>query len=305
MKKRLRYRLEAAALWIVFLTSSRLSPERASAIGGWIGRTVGPRLGGSRKALANIRNALPDLSETECRKAVREMWDNLGRVMMEYPHLRTIARDRTVIADRENIERARDDGKCGVIISAHLANWEIAGPVSYIHFGLELDLVYRPPNNPFADRLLARCRAVSPHLRTMPKSAQGARDIIRNLKEGRHVGILIDQKYNEGIPAMFFGVPAMTSPAFGLLAQRFKCPMVLARIERLPRCHFRIETVEIACFDEKGAPRPPEDIVAETHRHLEGWIRARPGQWLWLHRRWSSKAVALYQERHDKLHASL
>ena len=39
--------------------------------------------------------------------------------------------------------------------------------------------------------------------------------------------------------------------------------------------------------------RPVED-KGELNRILEGWIRAKPEDWLWLHRRWPEAA---YRER--------
>jgi KDO2-lipid IV(A) lauroyltransferase len=128
----------------------------------------------------------------------------------------------------------------------------------------------------------------------MPKSKAGTRDIVKSMIEKRHVGILIDQKYNEGVPALFFGRPAMTALNYIQMAQKFKCPMVMARIERTSGAHFRISAVDIPCFDAAGAPLPPMDVLNETHRHLERWIRERPGQWLWLHKRWSEQAARNY-----------
>ena len=174
--------------------------------------------------------------------------------MAEYPHLETIARDRTTVEGLDLFHRIRDDGKPAIIIAAHLANWEVAGPVALLQGGFGTRSGLPRPNNPWADTLLKKARTLRPSLRSMPKSKTGARDIMRSLKENRHVGILIDQKYNEGIPALFFNRPAMTSPAFVQLAQKFNCPLVMARLERLPEAHFRVSAVEIPTFDAAGQP---------------------------------------------------
>jgi KDO2-lipid IV(A) lauroyltransferase len=289
--RKIKHIVEYIVLKTFFSVSTALGVEKASALGGWIGRLVGPRLAASRKALANVKAALPDLNDEQYRKIITDMWDNLGRVMAEYPHLAEIARSRTEVVTLERVRQIGTDGQPGIVIAGHLANWEVAGPTAYVQGGFELDLVYRAPNNPYADDLLKKLRQIAPELRAMPKSQAGARDIMRSLKDGRHIGILIDQKYNEGIPALFFGRPAMTSPAFVQLAQRFKCPLVMARLERLnDGPNFRITTVDIPCTDAAGQNLPVETVVAAAHKHLEDWILERPGQWLWLHRRWSERA---------------
>ncbi len=286
--KKARYLLEAAILWAFFALCRLLPVTWASALGGWIGRSIGPRLAASRKALTNMRQAMPDKDETERRMILREMWDNLGRVMAEYPHLEHIAREKTTVRDLNLFHRLRDDSQPALITAAHLANWEVAGPVALVQGGFELDLVYRAPNNPWTDRLLKKARTVRANQQDLPKSRAGARQIVQSLKDGRHVGILIDQKYNEGIAVPFFGRPAMTSPAAVQLAQKFRCPLVLTRLVRTKGPAFEVSAVEIPYTDSSGASLPPEAVLAEMHRHLEDWIRECPGQWLWLHRRWPS-----------------
>lgn len=295
--KKMKYLLEYAVLKLFFSISKLIGVDKASSLGGWIGRSIGPHLAASRKARANLKAAMPDLDDVQCKTVIAGMWDNLGRVMAEYPHLAEIARDRTELVTLDRVRQIGTDGQPGIVIAGHLANWEVAGPTAYIQGGFELDLVYRAPNNPYSDGLLKKARQIAPELRAMPKSQSGARDIMRSLKEGRHIGILIDQKYNEGIPALFFGRPAMTSPAFVQLAQKFKCPLVMARLERLnDGPNFRITTVDIPCTDAFGQNLPVETVIATAHKHLEDWIRDRPGQWLWLHRRWSERAELKYIE---------
>jgi KDO2-lipid IV(A) lauroyltransferase len=293
--KTLRYAGEAALLTLLLGLCGLLPVDAASAMGGWLGRTVGPRLAASRKALDNLKHAMPELDEPARSQVIRDMWDNLGRVMTEYPHLEKIARTRTTVTNMELFDRVRDDGKPAIFIAAHLANWEVLGPTASIQCGFPLDVVYRAPNNPWSDRLLKKMRAIGKDVRSAPKSRAGARTLLKSLQDNRHVGILFDQKYNEGVPAPFFGRPAMTSAAFIHFVQKFDCPLVMIHLERLGGAHFRATALELPYKDGNGKLLPTQEVLAAAHGILENWILARPGQWLWLHRRWSERAEREYR----------
>src|SRR5690242_2935828 len=61
--------------------------EVASKFGGWLARTVGPKIPVTRRARRNMARALPELDDAAREKAIAEMWENLGRTFAEYPHL--------------------------------------------------------------------------------------------------------------------------------------------------------------------------------------------------------------------------
>lgn len=84
-------RLEAWSAAPLFAVFEALSLDRASALGGALARRVGPFLGVSKLARRNLSRAFPELSEAEIERIVTGMWDNLGRVAAEYPHLRKSA----------------------------------------------------------------------------------------------------------------------------------------------------------------------------------------------------------------------
>jgi len=168
------------------------------------------------------------------------------------------------------------------MISGHLANWEIAAAAMLARFGKPLDLTYRAPNNPYVDRMLVKIRSLNGKIRSHAKSREGGQEIVRAMREGRYIAMLIDQKYNEGLSVPFFGRPAMTNPAFIHLGRKFGYPLIPARIERTNGAHFKITIQGPLTVSE----RPDEDVIAQAHALLEEWIGARPGQWLWLHRRW-------------------
>jgi len=279
--KNLRYLIEGVLVNLLIGLFRFLPLDVASGIGGFIGRSIGPLLAVNRKALRNIRLSLPGKSDKEYRKIIRDMWDNLGRVFAEYPHLEKIAKTRMISEGEENLSQIIHSNIPCILFTGHLANWETAAAYAY-KIGINLDLVFRAPNNPYVDKILQRCRSMDGKLITYPKSSKGMRDIFSALKSGRRVGILIDQKYNQGLPMPFFGRIAMTSPAFAQLAQRFDCPLHPARIERLKGAHFKI--MIYPAMNTKD--RTVEELITESHIMLEKWITERPGQWLWLHRRW-------------------
>ena len=161
------HRLQAIGAEIGFRLIRCLPMDAASAIGGWLGRTIGPRIGKSRIARKNIEQALPDLTPSEVETTIIAMWDNLGRNVFEYPHLPEICADgpdpRLMIEGREHLETLRDDGLPGLFVSAHIGNWE-TGSLAAADVGLPLHLFYRAPNNPMMERLFARRQATKGEL---------------------------------------------------------------------------------------------------------------------------------------------
>jgi KDO2-lipid IV(A) lauroyltransferase len=75
----------------------------------------------------------------------------------------------------------------------------------------QLPKIYRALNNPLMDRIIARFRGDSGEF--IPKGAIAARRAIAALHRGTHLGLLADQKMNDGIPVPFFGRLTMTAPA--------------------------------------------------------------------------------------------
>ena len=145
--------------------------------------------------------------------------------------------------------------------------------------------IYRAGNNPLLDRMITRFRGDEGEL--IPKGRVAARRAIAALRRGTHLTLLADQKMNDGIPVPCFGHPAMTAPALAVLALRVDCDVLPARVERLDGAHFRLAVFPPLPVTRSG------DFHADTaalmtgvNATLEEWIRDRPEQWLWVHRRW-------------------
>ena len=282
------YRVEAWGAALLLGLLGWLPLDTASAIGGALARLVGPWLGVSNRARRNLRAALPALAAPQIEAILRGMWDNLGRVAAEYPHLRHIrvfeTDGRVETRGLEHLDQALAAGRRVILFGGHLGNWEIAA-LAAGQYGLDIAQIYRAANNPLIDRLIARLRGESGEL--IPKGAIASRRAVAALRRGGHVSLLADQKLNEGIAVPFFGRPAMTAPALALLALRFDCAVLPARVERLHEAHFRL-TLDPPLDLPRTGDRDADvaALMTMVNETLEGWIRERPEQWFWVHSRW-------------------
>jgi tetraacyldisaccharide 4'-kinase len=282
--------VEAALFFTLMGFFRLLGLERASALGGWLGRTIGPRVKPANRARQNLKLAMPELSEEQRERVVVQMFDNLGRLMGEYPHLdkftATGPNAHIEVIGGEIIKRVKAEGHGVVAISGHFANWELIPLAAHLN-GINGAGIYRAPNNPFMDDWLVKERIAHTFPSQIPKGPEGGRLIIKAVKAGMDVAMLIDQKMNEGIAVPFFGYPAMTAPAAATLSIRYNMPIIPLRLERVEGTKFRLyvdEPPEIPRTGDLNADI--ETLCIWLNDYLERAIRKNPGQWLWLHQRW-------------------
>lgn len=288
--KKIRYFFEGILLWVLFGFFKLCSVRVASNIGGYIGRTIGPRLAASRKARKHIRLAMPKTTQQKEDQIITGMWDNLGRVIAEYPHLEDIGEHHTTINNLERLKPYLDNEDQAIIfIGAHLSNWEVNSMATLKQLNHPIDLTYRAPNNPWAAYLLNKARTLNGRLTAYPKSRESGRFIMKAIKDKKTLGILIDQKYNPGLEVNFFSQPAMTNPIFVSLAQKYKCALIPVRNQRVNGHHFNLTPYPpLKLFNADGSARPVIDVIKEAHSLLEAWIADEPEQWIWLHKRWKN-----------------
>jgi len=287
----LRHAVEGLLMAIVLGFLWLLPAGVASNIGGWVGRHIGSPLKINRRAMRHLELAFPDMPEDERKRIVAGMWDNLGRVVAEYPHLGAIAALDSGLVEVINGQRLVKEQKTGrpfILFSAHIANFELP-PVSAHAHGVNLTIMARRVNNPFIHHLLMYFRQRATRKDSViPKGIAGGRLAVKLLDRGLNLGLLIDQRASRGIPLPLFGKPARTTLALAKLAIDYDIPAFPARLERLGGARFRL-TVEDPLkrrpdLGDKDAEA--EAMMREVNQILERWISERPADWLWLHRRW-------------------
>ncbi len=285
--------LEALPVFILLGIARLLPVDRASALGGWMVRKVGPRIAGlRRRSERGLAIAFPDMPESERQEVTTRMLDNFGRLLFEYPHLPKITE-----ADSGRIEVVREEiifdlvarKQPAILIGAHLGNFEIV-PRYVASRGHRLNIFARGPNNAILDHALKRWRGAA---QMFDRGFSSGMQAAHALRQGQYVAQLIDQRYDSGLAVSFFGQDAKTNPAMARTALHLKLPIVPCRTQRLEGARFRVtveEPLELPDSGDRDA-----DVLALTQAmtaQVEAWVRDDPGQWFWLHRRWPK---ALYR----------
>jgi KDO2-lipid IV(A) lauroyltransferase len=275
-----------------------LDPVRASNLGAAVARWLGPPLPVSGVAERNLTLALPSLGAEARREIVRVMWESLGRTVAELPHLAALTNSSSgpgwEVAGIDILREQAARGGPAIFFSGHIANWEMLPPI-LARLGIPMASFYRALSNSSVDRDVngLRRQAVGVDVPMFPKGAVGARGALAHLSRGGYLGMLVDQKMNDGIPVEFFGRTAMTAPALGALALRFRCPVIPGRIRRIGPARLRLEVEPpLALPDSGDRQKDVATVMRMVDATLERWITDDPGSWLWLHRRWPKTEIA-------------
>ncbi|MGY6555524.1 MAG: lysophospholipid acyltransferase family protein [Wenzhouxiangella sp.] len=249
----------------------------------------------------NLALAFPELSRAERQALHRRHLIELTRLALESGAVWRWSAQRLRhhlrhLSGWDQVENARRSGQGVLLLGGHFGNWELSslavsllGPFS----GL-----YKPPRQVAVDQAVTRSRARF-GARLIPAGSPAMRHMLRELKAGGTVGLLMDQlpRQGEGVYAPFFGRPALTMNLAHRLAERTGCAVFFAHAERLPRGRGWQMTFENMTAALRGAA--PESAATAMNQRLERVIRRQPAQYLWLYKRFALPPTGMadpYQE---------
>jgi len=270
----------------------RLDWETAQACGRAFGR-LGWALAGRdrRRTLDHLALALPGLDAAARRRIGRASFAHFGAMLAECLWLG--GRDGAEVLRRvafegwPELERGRAAGRPLVVLTGHCGNWELLA-AALNQRGLGMAVVARELDDPGLQSSLLGLRARF-GTRTIVRGAPGAaRELLRTLRAGGALGMLIDQDTKvEGVWVDFFGRPAWTPVGAADIARRLGAAVVPVFIER------REDGSHLARVEP--ALDLPADPVAATQAMtaaIEAQVRRVPEQWVWMHRRWRRQPAA-------------
>jgi len=283
----LNWRLEAAAFQGLFGFLRLLGVERASGFGGKLLRTLGPLTGTHKTVTRNLRIAFPDMDEGERNRLAVDQWEQTGRTFAELAVMDRLTPEsgRIDLVGMERLHAIRDSGRPVVLISGHLANFEVMAAV-IMAAGVPCQVTYRAANNPYVDALIRQSRERYGIKLFAPKG-DGTRELMAGMKRGESIALLVDQKYSQGPEVEFFGQPVNASPGAARMALKFGTVMQPLSVVRLPGVRFRVTAHEpIAVPDTGDKAADVRAGVQAANRFVEDRVREHPVDWFWVHKRW-------------------
>ncbi|MCS6622658.1 hypothetical protein N0B44_07035 [Roseibacterium beibuensis] len=293
LRQDLIWRLEAVGFGGFIAFMRLLGVERASALGGWLLRTLGPRTGTQKTVMRNLRIAFPDMPPEERAQLALDQWEQTGRAFAETAVMdKLVAEGRIEVAGRERLDAIRDSGRPVIFVGGHFANIETLA-ATIVRIGVPCQITYRAANNPYVDAQIRAARARYGVRLFAPKGGEGARELLDGLARGESVALMNDQKFSEGPEVEFFGQPVNAAPGPSRLALRFGTVLQPLSTERLPGVRFRVtayEPIEL----ERTVDRPADIArgVQAITRFIEDRVRERPVDWFWVHKRWPDRVYA-------------
>ena len=279
--KKIQHLIEALALYLFYFIMRCLSINLTAKIFRSIFSLLPKLLKENKVANANLKMCFPKLSISQRKKILAETWQHFGSIIGEFAHWHDMS-DRDFAKRVKIINPEKIPSKNAIIISAHLGNWELVSRI-FNNYKYKINLLYRPMNNPFVNNFICSLRA-NKFTNLIPKGRSGVKQIVDKIHRNEVIGLLVDQKLNEGIKVPFFDKEAMTTSLPANLALKYKIPLIPANIIRVGEAKYRVElfdAIKIKPNDTK------ETITLAINKVLEDWIKNNPNQWFWFHNRWN------------------
>jgi len=238
------------------------------------------------RALGRARVAL-GLSDRDARVLVRRCAVAFGGYLADALRLEVWSpAELAAVVRLDGIEHLRDvltNGSGALVLSAHVGNWELLAAAIGAS-GVPFAVVGRRPDDPVLARRLAALRGRWGVATIW--CDEGPRAILRALAAGRAVGVLVDQATDApGGYVPFFGRPAWTPTGPARIALRGAVPVLPAHMTDAGEGY--VGVIEPPLPVDGGAALA---VTAAWTRHVEGWVRAAPHTWVWMHDRWREVA---------------
>lgn len=251
---------------------------------GWaVSHLVAPAAGYRKRIRDNLAHVLPDLPADEVARIVRKVPDNVGRTVIEiYSGPEFIARASGLPLTGDGVaalEAAHKAKRPVILVTAHFGNYD-ASRAALIARGYPVGALYMPMSNPwFNEHYVRAISGIGTPL--FPRGKKGLAEMVRHLRGGGMLGMLVDQHMGHGAPLTFFGKTALTALSAAELALKYDALLV-------PTYGIRgKDGLSFTILVEPPVPvGTPEAMTQALNDSLEALARKHLDQWFWIHRRW-------------------
>ena len=284
MIKKFNYFFQALLIYLIFLIGRILGIKISRKLFSHIFFLIGPIFKSKDIITSNIKIFSKNLSESESKGIIDNMWRNYGMTFIEYIFLDYFRKNNNhmKIIGLNNISEQIEGGKPVIFVSGHFANFELMS-MEITKKNINLATIYRPLNNFFLNPLMEFLRKKYVCKNQIKKGINGVRESIEFIKKKHSIALMIDQRVSEGEKVSFFGKPSLTTTLPAQLALKYDLRIIPVFIERIKNDQFKLE------FQKEINPnnfKNKLELTKELNIILEKMIVKNPNQWIWTHNRW-------------------
>jgi len=265
---------------------------RVPLAGAIFARVIAPLAGYGTRVRDNLSHVMPELPKAEVDRLIGEVCNNTGRTLIEIYSGKEFTRrfENAPLTGPgvEALQEAHEAGRPVVLVSGHFGNYD-APRAALLANGYQVGGLYREMNNGyFNDHYVKAISTIGQPV--FPRGRRGLPKMVRFLRAGNMVGLLIDQYMRDGADLTFFGKRAPT--ALSAVELALKCNALVVPVYGIRQPNGL--DFEVRC----EAPVPHSDAHGMTQAlndSLEALVRQHMGQWLWhwnWHWSWDALAIA-------------
>ena len=289
--KTIKYFFEFISVISLFCIFKIIGLRNASYLGSIIGRVIGPIFRSKNIIKQNIKNGLGEVDKNRETEIINGMWSNIGRTFAEYVFLKDFKYNKTnfdhiKINGTNYLNEVKNNSEPAIFYSGHFANFELMA-MELGKSGIKTAAIYRPLNNFFLNPLMEYLRMKYICPTQIPKGRVGMREIIKRIKDGYSIALMMDQRVSEGQKVPFFNKPAFTTTIPAQLALKYDCKLVPIFLERKGSLNFEMTVHEPYKIEKTGNDEEDtKNITLKINQVIEKMIIKNPTQWIWSHNRW-------------------
>tara|TARA_E500000178_G_scaffold250885_1_gene247507 strand:- start:431 stop:1285 length:855 start_codon:yes stop_codon:yes gene_type:complete len=281
--RKINHLIQFLIVYFLFFIFKLIGFKNSSNLGFLIGKTFGPMF---RSESLIIKNLNKGKIQGNLKQIAKNVLGNYGRIFAEYVHLKKFKNDKLSeyisIEGLEHLEYIKKNKRRVIFISGHFNNFELMA-MQIEKMGINCAAIYRPLNNPYLNKVMEQIRTRDICKKQIKKGRSGTRELVRLMKEGTSIALMVDQRVREGEKVNFFEHLATTTTIPAQFIKKYECDLVPIYIERKNKFFFKMYVSEPIKINKNKSSL---EITRYINQILEKMILKNVEQWIWTHDRW-------------------
>ena len=184
---KIKYYIQYIGIVILFFIYRLLGLKISSKLSGYILLIIGPLFRSNKLTEKNLIRAIPNLTEKQRKKIIKNMWLNYGKILSEYMFIKNFRNsvnfsNKIKVENQKVLEKIILENQPVIFISGHFNNFELMA-MQIEKMGVELAAVYRPLNNNFLNPIMENIRRKYICKNQIKKGISGTKLLLQQFKK--------------------------------------------------------------------------------------------------------------------------